>query len=213
LPPEAFNHVTHQIIWDKVKGTESPHKAVYAAMRAEPDFVAEARARLKESLTGECLSAGPAQAMVDEATVLRWQTYQKAKEFPAWSNHMTAALGEKSKPLFRGVFDWIREFKPSSNPNRTGIIESASSAIKSGLLTSARVLINNPVSNATFQVMEEITRNPAGTVDMVISGIREAVGLDYRRTITGSNLIAIAQAAREGATKGAREALETRGRL
>jgi hypothetical protein len=208
VSPEDFGAVVHHWLWNEMKGSRHSQTAMYDAMRQEPPFIAEARARLKASLTGEQMNMNPAQAMVDEASVIGWQAIQKAKDFASWSTHMTAVLGQRIKPLLGGVWNWLRDFRSSSNKNKTGAIETASSAIKSGLLTAARVIINNPVSNATFQVMEEIARNPAAMADMVWSGARKVAGATSRRTITGSNLTAILHGAREGATRGVREAGE-----
>ena len=97
LSPDDFGHVVHHWLWDRMKGTTNAQTGMYAAMRAEPEFVARSRARLQEALSGSKLSANPAGALYDAAVVTGWELYDKARGFADWSRQMVEKHGPAVK--------------------------------------------------------------------------------------------------------------------
>jgi hypothetical protein len=86
--------------------------------------------------------------------------------------------------------------------HKTGALEAVSALRKAGLLTGIKTHLRNVGGNTVFQVMEEIMRLPAGTVDMALSMFTGT------RTVQGMQPKAFAHSSYYAATKGVHDAVE-----
>lgn len=81
-----------------------------------------------------------------------------------------------------------------------GFLKSLSAYRKASMLTKPVTHITNMISNAGFQVSEEVARIPAGIADMAMSAVTG------KRTVAGMNPAAFGRATYEAATRGVKEA-------
>jgi hypothetical protein len=111
LSKEDFGATVHHWLWDRMKGTENPQRAMYEAMRSEPDFIANSRARLRESLSGKRMNANPLEDLYHAAVVTGWDLYQGAKSFGAWSKQMLDEFGDAVKPHLEKIWQQFEGVK------------------------------------------------------------------------------------------------------
>jgi hypothetical protein len=104
---EASHLAVDQVL--KQAGVEVPANDTQAgvqASRAEPEFVARSRARIRESLTGQRMNSNPVQDLYDSAIVTGHTLYTKTRGFKDWAGKMVEEHGPEIKAHLADI--WAR---------------------------------------------------------------------------------------------------------
>ena len=175
-------------IWQaarKYSDSEADIKAARAELQRRPPVTSEQRV---ERGVNRAVTRAEAKAAGAGPKPSEWRLTPEERELVRNDPRVKAARTELAKTM--------------SQLDRDGWIPTVIALRKAGLLTGPKTHIRNIGGNASMQVLEETQRLPAALVDYALSR------MTGRRTVGAPDLVAVAKATREAATKGVSEARE-----
>lgn len=147
----------------------------------EPNFVTEARTRLKQASTGQIAGSG-SRALFDQAIVTGYQAYKAGMQFRDWSKEVIAKAGAAVEPHLRRAWSEIQKFHrdeggsakvgpgPSAPQSPTAKATRDLSSIKLDTVGSGRLPRAKPRKETAAPAEEQLRR--AGLKDITLDSLR-----------------------------------------